>query len=244
VIPNISLVLGEVGQFSRVINLPFTPVTHEALPVVAAPGQMTASEIMTTRILTKIFEQKKYAILGHNIAYSVSPQMHGAAFAATKLPHEYIRVDVPTVQEFVDSSFFKSSDFGGTSVTIPHKQSIIPHLDVLSESARAIGSVNTVIAKEEYENDSFKRVLYGDNTDWRGIFNPLNRLLGGRVEYGSDFVLILGAGGMQVLSRMDFYLEVCSDIFFFVCRYGEGCSVRRSEVGFKAYLLQPDAFES
>lgn len=194
-IPNISLVLGDKGSFSRVLNLPFTPVTHESLPFKAAPGQLTANEIMTTRLLTKVFKPKKYAILGHNIAYSVSPQMHGAAFAATKLPHEYIRVDVPTVEEFVESDFFKSDEFGGTSVTIPHKQAIIPFLDVLTDAAKAIGSVNTVIAREEFVDETFRRVLSGDNTDWRGIFNPLNRLLGGDVDSSSDYALILGAGG-------------------------------------------------
>ena len=211
-IPKIALILGEVGQFSRVINLPFTPVTHEKLPVAAAPGQMTAMEIMTTRILTKIFERKKYAILGHNIAYSVSPQMHGAAFRATKLPHEYLRVDVATVEEFVESDLFKAAEFGGCSITIPHKQSIIPYVDVLSESAKAIGSVNTLVVREEYigedEEDSvedddnneeektgFRRVIYGDNTDWKGIFNPLNRILGGSIQKESDYALVLGAGG-------------------------------------------------
>jgi len=137
----------------------------------------------------------KYAILGHNIAYSVSPQMQGAAFAATKLPHQYIRADVPTVEEFVASDFFKSADFGGCSVTIPHKQAIIPYVDILSDAAREIGSVNTLISREEYQEDGFQRVIYGDNTDWKGIFNPLNRLLGGTVDSGSDFALILGAGG-------------------------------------------------
>lgn len=195
VIPNISLILGEVGQFSRVINLPFTPVTHETLPIVAAPGQMTPNEIMTTRLLTKVFQPKKYAILGHNIAYSVSPQMHGAAFAATKLAHTYVRADVEFVEDFVESDLFRSDDFGGTSVTIPHKQSIMAYIDVLSDSARAIGSVNTVIAKQEFGDNGFKRVLYGDNTDWKGIFNPLDRLLGGQVDSSSDYVLILGAGG-------------------------------------------------
>lgn len=195
VIPHISLVLGDVGQFSRVINFPFTPVTHESLPFKAAPGQMTSNEIMTTRLLTNIFEKKTFAILGHNIAYSVSPQMHGAAFAATKLPHQYVRVDVPTVEEFVQSDFFKSSDFGGTSVTIPHKQAIIPYVDSMSDAAKAIGSVNTIIIKEEFVDDEFKRVVYGDNTDWRGIYNPLNRLLGGDVNQSSDYALILGAGG-------------------------------------------------
>uniref|UniRef100_A0A7S3DN12 Shikimate dehydrogenase (NADP(+)) n=1 Tax=Entomoneis paludosa TaxID=265537 RepID=A0A7S3DN12_9STRA len=195
VIPHISLILGDVGQFSRIINLPFTPVTHESLPNKAAPGQLTAMEIMTTRLLTKIFESKKYAILGHNIAYSVSPQMQGSAFRATKLPHEYLRADVPTVEEFVESDFFKSGDFGGCSVTIPHKQAIMPYMNKLSDAAERIGSVNTVVAADEFEEEGFQRVLYGDNTDWKGIFNPLERLLGGTVDTDNDVALILGAGG-------------------------------------------------
>lgn len=195
VIPNISLILGEVGQFSRIINFPFTPVTHESLPRVAAPGQLTSNEIMTTRLLTGLFQPKKYCILGHNIAYSVSPQMQGAAFQATKLPHQYGRFDVETVEEFVDSDFFKSDDFGGASVTIPHKQTIIPFVDELSEAAKAIGSVNTLIVKTEFENDDFKRKIFGDNTDWKGIFNPLNRLLGGVADPQTDYCLIVGAGG-------------------------------------------------
>jgi shikimate-5-dehydrogenase/3-dehydroquinate dehydratase type I len=195
VIPNIALILGEVGQFSRIINLPFTPVTHQSLPFPAAPGQLTSSEIMTARLLTKIFTPMKYAILGHNIAYSVSPQMHGAAFAATKLPHDYIRIDVATVEEFIESEFFKSDEFGGSSVTVPHKQAIIPYVDVLSQAAKAIGSVNTLTSKIEFLDDDFKRVIYGDNTDWKGIFNPLSRLLGGTVNPKTDCALIIGAGG-------------------------------------------------
>ena len=193
VIPNISLILGDVGQFSRVLNTPFTPVTHESLPFKAAPGQMTANEIMATRLLTKILGRKRYAILGHNIAYSVSPQMQGAAFAAVRLPHNYFRADVETVEEFVESDFFKADDFGGCSVTIPHKQAIIPYVDVMSDAAKAIGSVNTLIVKEEVGEEEFERRIYGDNTDWRGIFNPLGRRLG-QVQK-NDCALILGAGG-------------------------------------------------
>jgi shikimate-5-dehydrogenase/3-dehydroquinate dehydratase type I len=195
VIPNISLILGDVGQFSRVLNLPFTPVTHQSLPFKAAPGQMTSSEIVATRLLMKIIQPRKYAILGHNVAYSVSPQMHGAAFAATYLPHQYGRADVETVEEFVDSKLWKSGDFGGCSVTIPHKQAIMPYMDELSDAAKSIGSVNTVIVKDEIGYDAFERILYGDNTDWKGIFNPLKRKLGGQVDGTKDFALILGGGG-------------------------------------------------
>jgi len=189
-IPNISLILGEKGQYSRILNPRFTPVTHESLPFTAAPGQLSAAEIMAVRLVMGQVPSQKYAILGHNIAYSVSPQMQGAAFASVGLPHAYGRADVETVEEFVDGPLWNDANFGGCSVTIPHKQSIIPHVDVLTDAAREIGSVNTVIARTNA--DGTQRVLIGDNTDWRGIYNPLKRRLG---EAGNGIALILGGGG-------------------------------------------------
>mmetsp|Transcript_2350 Transcript_2350/g.4372 ORF Transcript_2350/g.4372 Transcript_2350/m.4372 type:complete len:969 (+) Transcript_2350:109-3015(+) len=148
VIPHIGLILGNVGKYSRVINIPFTPVTHESLPFVAAPGQMTASELMATRLIMGLVPPMNYGILGHKISYSVSPAMQGAAFAATRLPHSYALIDMEDVEEFVTSDFWNDPVFGGCSVTIPHKQAIIPHLDELTDAAKAIGAVNTVIVKK------------------------------------------------------------------------------------------------
>jgi pentafunctional AROM polypeptide len=76
--------------------------------------------------------------------------MHNAAFAATRLPHCHHCADVAAVEEFCSNSdFFQASEFAGASVTIPHKQAIIPYVDVMSEAAQAIGSVNTLIVKDE-----------------------------------------------------------------------------------------------
>lgn len=195
VIPHIGLILGDVGQYSRVTNIPFTPVTHESLPFKAAPGQMTASELMTTRLLMGILPPKRYGILGHNIAYSVSPAMQGAAFKTTSLPHTYTLIDMEDVDEFINSDFWHDEAFGGCSVTIPHKQAIIPHLDELTDAAKAIGAVNTVIV--ERLNDESDRKLIGDNTDWRGIYNPLSRKLKSVSSENNKtgFALILGGGG-------------------------------------------------
>lgn len=200
VIPHIGLILGSVGKYSRVLNLPFTPVTHESLPFVAAPGQMTASELMTTRLVMGIAPPLRYGILGHNISYSVSPAMQGSAFAATKLPHSYCLIDMEDVEEFVKSDLWNDPAFGGCSVTIPHKQSIIPHLDELSNAAKEIGAVNTVIVKKKSNGGgSTKRIMIGDNTDWRGIYNPLYRKLSSTMSSSSDgkvfAALILGGGG-------------------------------------------------
>ena len=198
IIPHIGLILGDVGKYSRVLNLPFTPVTHESLPFVAAPGQMSASELMAIRLIMGLVPPMKYGILGHNISYSVSPAMHGSAFAASRLPHSYALIDMEDVDEFVNSDFWKDEVFGGCSVTIPHKQAIIPHLDQLTDAAQAIGAVNTVIVKQPTTTDEEStRTLIGDNTDWKGIFNPLNRQLGSSPASGEKVgvALILGGGG-------------------------------------------------
>lgn len=197
-IPHIGLILGDVGKYSRVLNIPYTPVTHESLPFVAAPGQMTASQLMTTRFIMGLVPPMKYGILGHNISYSVSPAMQGAAFAAARLPHSYVLIDMADVEEFVDSDIWKDEVFGGCSVTIPHKQAIIPHLDQLTDAAQAIGAVNTVIVKKPVDGEvGSTRTLIGDNTDWRGIFNPLNRQLGSSSAKNDKVgvALILGGGG-------------------------------------------------
>ncbi|KAL7548791.1 hypothetical protein ACHAWF_012047 [Thalassiosira exigua] len=192
-IPHVSLVLGEDGSYSRVLNPRFTPVTHESLPFAAAPGQLTAAEIMAARVVTGLVPARRYAILGHNIAYSVSPQMQGGAFAACRLPHSYTRADVATVEEFVEGPLWNDENFGGCSVTIPHKRSIVPHLDVLTDAAREIGSVNTVIVKKDKRGT---RVLIGENTDWRGIRDPLRRRIGdGDGDGSGGCALILGGGG-------------------------------------------------
>eukprot|EP00978_Attheya_sp_CCMP212_P023984 scaffold74653_cov56-Attheya_sp.AAC.2 len=213
-IPHISLVLADIGKRSRILNIPFTPVTHESLPFAAAPGQMTARELMDARVdpsvdtspafASPLLCPKRYAILGHNIAYSVSPQMQGAAFEATGLPHVYGRADVEMVDEFINGELWNAPNFGGCSVTIPHKQAIMPHLDELTDAAQTIGSVNTVIAVVD-DAKSGTRTLLGDNTDWKGIYYPLQRKLSsssggggggdGDGKKNGGCALILGGGG-------------------------------------------------
>ena len=51
---------------------------------------------------------------------------------------------------------------GGGSVTIPLKEALLPHMDSLSEAARAIGSLNTITRQAD-------GTLAADNTDWIGV---------------------------------------------------------------------------
>ena len=134
----------------------------------------------------------KFAIIGHNIAYSVSPAMHNAAYDALNLPHTYGLIDEESLDDVFSSELWSDDHFRGVSVTIPHKQSIMPHLDELSDAAERIGAVNTVIIDKDSMGG---RTLRGDNTDWIGIFNPLKKRLGDEVGAGGGAALILGAGG-------------------------------------------------
>jgi shikimate dehydrogenase len=73
----------------------------------------------------------------------------------------------------------------GANVTIPHKQAVVAHLDRVSEHARAIGAVNTLVRDGEK--------LLGDNTDWIGFLDDLRRH--GLDRLAGTRALVLGAGG-------------------------------------------------
>jgi hypothetical protein len=69
----------------------------------------------------------------------------------------------------------KSYDFGGASVTIPHKETIISLIDEVRGPAAIIGAVNTIFVEGNASNNT--RRLIGCNTDWIGIQKPILRLL-------------------------------------------------------------------
>ena len=75
-------------------------------------------------------------------------------------------------------------------MTIPYKERVIPYLDQLSDTARAIGAVNTVVNRDGK--------LYGDNTDLAGMLALIRRM--GLVLSGKK-VLILGTGGTSKTAR-------------------------------------------
>ncbi len=74
----------------------------------------------------------------------------------------------------------------GLNVTIPHKQRVIPYLDELTPTAKAIGAVNTIWLRNGR--------LHGDNTDAPGFMRDVERFLGHH-SGKRPFALILGAGG-------------------------------------------------
>ncbi|KAF5253998.1 hypothetical protein FANTH_1180 [Fusarium anthophilum] len=133
-------------------------------------------------------DQKQFYIFGHNISHSLSPTLHNAGFKALNLPHHYQIHESENVDESVESIIHRP-DFGGASVTFPHKLQIGKLLDSVSPRGENIGAINTVVVKEA----NGKRVLHGDNTDWIGIKRCVEK--SGATDFASSSALVLGAGG-------------------------------------------------
>ncbi|CAN0063793.1 unnamed protein product [Ectocarpus sp. 8 AP-2014] len=193
-VPYIGLCLTETGKLSRVLNERFTPVTHENLPFVAAPGQMSSKEIMHHRAELGLCPPRSFFLFGSPISASPSPDMHNAGFRSSGLPHEYFLCEGEDPAIMAEA--LSRPDFGGASVTIPHKQNVLPLLDEVSEAAEAIGAVNTVIVGTDPETGA--RRLRGDNTDWLGILRPVKARLeasSGWEQGRGGVALVVGAGG-------------------------------------------------
>ena len=124
-------------------------------------------------------------LIGHPIGHSLSPLIHSAAYEATGLDWHYAVMDVLEGDLDAVLAGIDGVNVVGVNVTIPHKQAIFRRVDSLTETARAVGAVNTV-----YRRDG---KLVGDNTDVAGFIAPLREVTG--YNWSSKSALILGAGG-------------------------------------------------
>lgn len=128
--------------------------------------------------------EKHFAVIGHPIVHSLSPQMQEAGFKALGLNAHYQRFDVHPEQLGNAVLGLKALGFAGWNVTLPHKEAILPFLDDLTLEAQRIGAVNTV----KQEDDR----LIGHNTDGGGFIRAVEPLIGG---FEGKRAVIFGAGG-------------------------------------------------
>jgi len=126
-------------------------------------------------------ETRIYGIMGNPVSHSLSPSMHNAAFQACGLNRVYVAFKVADVPRAMDG--FRALGVGGVSVTIPHKQAVIPHLDAIDPVAKKIGAVNTLLIDDIH--------IHGYNTDWIGANQALEMI----ADLPGSTVLVLGAGG-------------------------------------------------
>ena len=189
----IPIAMGESGKWTRILGL-----AHGAFMTYAAldSGKETAPGQVSAKDLTEVYRAKEldektevYGILGNNTSVSMSPYIHNAAFKFHKLNSVFVPLQVQNLDEFINRMVKPETreidlNFKGFSVTIPHKQSIIKHLDFIDESAKKIGAVNTVKIVDGK--------LHGYNTDADGFVEPLKNTYG---DLKNAKVAIIGAGG-------------------------------------------------
>jgi len=127
---------------------------------------------------------KIFAIIGDPIDHSLSPNIHSAAFRELNLDCSYIAYRIPReeLEEGIES--LKKIKIDGFNVTIPHKVEMMKYLDVLDESCKIIGAVNTVSNKDG--------ILTGYNTDMEGFLEPFKKR---NLKLKDLKILLLGSGG-------------------------------------------------
>ena len=121
-----------------------------------------------------------YGLLGEKLGHSHSPRIHALLgnpdYQLCPLPKDEL------------GAFLKTGNFAGLNVTIPYKKAVIPYLADVSEQAKAIGSVNTIVRTAD-------GLLHGYNTDYFGL-RALAAHAG--IPLSGKKVLVLGSGGTSL----------------------------------------------
>ena len=190
--PAIILGMGLPGIATRILALSRgAMLTFGALKrgAESASGQPTAAELRDLFRVHQLSKQSEiYGVVGNPVGHSRSPLIHNSAFKSLNRDAVYLPFEVDDITEFIrDFVHPKTKKFDwnlrGLSVTIPHKISIMPHLDFIAPEAQAVGAINTVVVKNNE--------LHGHNTDVAGAMNPLEKM----IELKGARAAIIGAGG-------------------------------------------------
>ncbi|SPF78336.1 shikimate dehydrogenase [Pseudoprimorskyibacter insulae] len=132
--------------------------------------------------------QLRVGLVGRGIQLSRTPRMHVEEGAALGLAYRYDLIDPDTMAEDLPLASLiaqaEADGFAGLNVTFPFKRDVMGLLDEVSDAARKVGAVNTVVFRDG------KR--FGHNSDYWGFAESLRR---GLPDAKRDAVLLLGAGG-------------------------------------------------
>lgn len=119
-------------------------------------------------------------LLGRKLGHSYSPVIHEQLGGYT---YELFEKEEEELEAFI-----LGREYDGLNVTIPYKKTVMKYMDEVSEQARAIGSINTIVKRPD-------NTLYGDNTDLYG-FSEMVRKSGADVS--GKKAVVLGSGGASV----------------------------------------------
>ena len=126
--------------------------------------------------------ERVYGIIGHPLGHTLSPLLHNWGFRRMGVRAAYVAFPTPPARLAAVIQAVRALPVAGLSVTIPHKEAVMPLLDEVDPLARRAGAVNTLVWQGG--------ALVGHNTDVAGFVAPLAGL-----PSPPESALVLGAGG-------------------------------------------------
>jgi 3-dehydroquinate dehydratase/shikimate dehydrogenase len=180
----IAVPMGEIATPVRILALrEGSALAYAPVELATAPGQVPLAEMTKLYRADKLDRQTRvYGVIGDPVGHSLSPVLHNKGFAARRVNAVYLPFLVRELDDFVAA--IEPLGLQGFSITLPHKQDILRHLDDCDPLAAEIGAVNTVVVRGRGK-------LFGYNTDYVGVLRALER----RMPIAGSRVLIVGAGG-------------------------------------------------
>ena len=143
------------------------------------------------------------AVVANPIKHSISPFIHNSAFEATNTNGVYLAWEVDAAELAETVANIRRYQMFGINLSMPYKEQVISYLDQLSEEARLIGAVNTVVNREG--------TLIGYNTDGKGFFKSLPSF-----KISGKRMVLLGAGGAAKAILAQAILDGVSQVSVFV----------------------------
>ena len=143
------------------------------------------------------------AVVANPIKHSISPFIHNRAFEATNTNGVYLAWEIEGTDLAETVANIRRYQMFGINLSMPYKEQVIPYLDQLSEEARLIGAVNTVVNREG--------TLIGYNTDGKGFFKSLPSF-----KISGKRMVLLGAGGAAKAILAQAILDGVSQVSVFV----------------------------
>ncbi len=125
-------------------------------------------------------------VMGHPIAHSRSPMLHGYWLRRYGIDGSYERLDIPPAELGAFFDRFREAGWIGGNVTVPHKVAVMERVDRIDDAARAIGAINTLWWEDGR--------LVGGNTDAIGFIGNIDERVPGWSD-GAGRAVVAGAGG-------------------------------------------------